>query len=171
MLYQQRVKQGVDAVARATIPRLPALLKRMGGCVPEGVQYMAVARSLNYLFRRAIAEGDLDFFYDKKLHVCIKDIGLDFSVRYDGKKLQVTRAFPNVDLRFGANSYDLFLIATQKLDPDMLFFQRRLEMNGDTELGLAIKNLLGRLELNEQVHPRLAHLLNRMSKGLARFHS
>lgn len=31
-------------------------------------------------------------------------------------------------------------------DPDMLFFQRRLVVEGDTELGLAVKNLLGAIE-------------------------
>ena len=32
-------------------------------------------------------------------------------------------------------------------DPDTLFFHRRLSIEGDTELGLLVKNLLDRIEL------------------------
>jgi predicted lipid carrier protein YhbT len=32
-------------------------------------------------------------------------------------------------------------------DPDTLFFNRRLQIEGDTELGLAMKNMLDGIEL------------------------
>ncbi|CCG96496.1 conserved hypothetical protein, putative sterol carrier domain, SCP (fragment) [Marinobacter nauticus ATCC 49840] len=37
-------------------------------------------------------------------------------------------------------------LAERKQDPDQLFFQRRLVIEGDTELGLALKNLLDSLD-------------------------
>ncbi|TNE78074.1 MAG: hypothetical protein EP339_04660, partial [Gammaproteobacteria bacterium] len=37
-------------------------------------------------------------------------------------------------------------LAERRQDPDQLFFQRRLVIEGDTELGLALKNLLDGLE-------------------------
>jgi hypothetical protein len=39
------------------------------------------------------------------------------------------------------------LAATRKEDPDSLFFNRRLSLEGDTELGLVVKNTLDALEL------------------------
>ena len=39
------------------------------------------------------------------------------------------------------------LLAQRKQDPDTLFFSRRLSMQGDTELGLVVKNALDALEL------------------------
>jgi predicted lipid carrier protein YhbT len=36
---------------------------------------------------------------------------------------------------------------TRQEDPDTLFFHRRLAIEGDTELGLLVKNLLDRIEL------------------------
>ncbi|MEZ5482089.1 MAG: SCP2 sterol-binding domain-containing protein [Porticoccaceae bacterium] len=51
-------------------------------------------------------------------------------------------------LRFSANLNDLVLIAARKADPDTLFFQRRLRIEGDTELGLEIKNLIDGIDLN-----------------------
>ena len=43
--------------------------------------------------------------------------------------------------------------ARREEDPDTLFFSRRLMMEGDTELGLVVKNTLDALEL-----PVLEHL-------------
>ena len=37
-------------------------------------------------------------------------------------------------------------LAERRQDPDQLFFQRRLVIEGDTELGLGLKNLLDSLE-------------------------
>ncbi|MGB7997639.1 MAG: SCP2 sterol-binding domain-containing protein, partial [Photobacterium halotolerans] len=45
----------------------------------------------------------------------------------------------------------------RKVDPDTLFFQRRLTMQGDTELGLAVKNLLDSLDLDSL--PKSLHWL------------
>lgn len=43
------------------------------------------------------------------------------------------------DVSFSGNLNDLVLIAGRKEDPDTLFFQRRLSIEGDTELGLEVK--------------------------------
>ena len=169
MLYQQRVSKGVDALAQAMIPHLPGAMGWAVRVVPDRLQQVALARSLNYALREAIAADELDFFCDKLLNICVKDIGVQFSVRYCNHKLVVAEAQAEPDLRFSASSYDLLLIATQRLDPDMLFFQRRLEMNGDTELGLGIKNLLASIELNTQLPPRIAAAVQQMAGYVARY--
>ena len=38
-------------------------------------------------------------------------------------------------------------MATRRVDPDTLFFERRLSIDGDTETGLRLKNLLDAVEL------------------------
>lgn len=169
MLYQQRVSKGVDALAQAMIPHLPGAVGWAARVVPDRLQQVALARSFNYALREAIAAGELDFFCDKLLNICVKDIGVQFSVGYCNHKLVVAEAQAEPDLRFSASSYDLLLIATQRLDPDMLFFQRRLEMNGDTELGLGIKNLLASIELNTQLPPRIAAAVQKIAGYVARY--
>ncbi|MGC2048204.1 MAG: SCP2 sterol-binding domain-containing protein, partial [Gallionella sp.] len=42
---------------------------------------------------------------------------------------------------------DFLMLALRKEEPDTLFFSRRLCMEGDTELGLLVKNTLDTLEL------------------------
>ena len=44
---------------------------------------------------------------------------------------------------------DLILVAGRKEDPDTLFFQRRLSIEGDTELGLEVKNLMDNIEFEQ----------------------
>jgi predicted lipid carrier protein YhbT len=51
------------------------------------------------------------------------------------------------DVSFSGNANDLILIAARKEDPDTLFFQRRLRIEGDTELGLYVKNLMDAIDL------------------------
>ena len=45
----------------------------------------------------------------------------------------------------------LLQLATQQVDPDTLFFRRKLLVTGDTELGLQLKNLLDTIELKERM--------------------
>jgi predicted lipid carrier protein YhbT len=52
------------------------------------------------------------------------------------------------DVSFSGNANDLVLIAARKQDPDTLFFQRRLRIEGDTELGLYVKNLMDAIDLD-----------------------
>jgi predicted lipid carrier protein YhbT len=51
------------------------------------------------------------------------------------------------DLTISASAYDFVLLARRQEDPDTLFFSRRLAMEGDTELGLLVKNTMDAIEL------------------------
>lgn len=56
------------------------------------------------------------------------------------------------DVRISGNLADFALLATRSEDPDTLFFQRRLSIEGDTATGLHIKNLLDALEFDVGAH-------------------
>lgn len=66
------------------------------------------------------------------------------------------------DLTLSATAHDFLLLAQRRQDPDTLFFSRRLSMEGDTELGLVVKNALDAIELPvldprqwpDTLHPR-----------------
>ena len=47
---------------------------------------------------------------------------------------------------------DFWLLATRREDPDTLFFNRRLAIEGDTETGLYVKNMLDALEFDWEAH-------------------
>lgn len=64
----------------------------------------------------------------------------------DDGQLKVSRQ-AQAEVSFSGNANDLILIAARKEDPDTLFFQRRLRIEGDTELGLYVKNLMDAVDL------------------------
>lgn len=63
------------------------------------------------------------------------------------------------DLSIEGNIYDFLLLATRREDTDTLFFNRRLKLGGDTELGLYVKNFLDGMEIEQRMGP-LLKLLN-----------
>ena len=75
------------------------------------------------------------------------------------------------DLTIAASAHDFVLLARRLEDPDTLFFNRRLAMEGDTELGLLVKNTMDAIELPiltlEQFKPSrvFASLRSRLMPG------
>ena len=78
----------------------------------------------------------------------MSDLELCWFVSEREGKLVVARDCERADVCFSGSSQDLILIAGRKEDPDSLFFQRRLKIEGDTELGLEVKNLMDSLDLD-----------------------
>lgn len=62
------------------------------------------------------------------------------------------QAPPHVTLR--GQLRDFWCLATRAEDPDTLFFERRLAVEGETETGLAIKNALDALDWDWTRHLR-----------------
>lgn len=88
---------------------------------------------------------------------------------YNDETLVVSESVEQEDVSFSGNLNDLVLIAGRKEDPDTLFFQRRLSIEGDTELGLEVKNLMDSVDLDALPKPMLSalmHLAEFVHKGL-----
>ena len=90
------------------------------------------------MFKEALEDGDFEFLEDKWLKVAIKDWNLAWYISYQDENLVVAEKLVQEDVSFSGNLNDLVLIAGRKEDPDTLFFQRRLSIEGDTELGLEV---------------------------------
>nr|WP_240457104.1 SCP2 domain-containing protein [Vibrio neptunius] len=137
--------------------------------LPESVQKKALLNGLKMVFKESLEDGDFEFLQDKWLKIEIKDMHLSWCLSYQKDKLIVANAQVEEDIAFRGNLNDLVLIAGRKEDPDTLFFQRRLSIEGDTELGLEIKNLMDSIDF-EQLPKPLQTLLNQLAdfvqKGL-----
>ncbi|MCG9689952.1 SCP2 sterol-binding domain-containing protein, partial [Vibrio tubiashii] len=94
---------------------------------------------------------------------------LSWLISYQDDQIVVADKPVKEDVLFSGNLNDLVLIAGRKEDPDTLFFQRRLTIEGDTELGLEVKNLMDSVDLESLPKP-LQTLLNQLAdfvqKGL-----
>lgn len=126
--------------------------------VPHPVQRSPLEIALRQVFTRNVARGDLDFLAGRCLAIEIEDAGWRWPIMLDGERLRVLERDHPADVTIrGATA--AFLAMTGRLeDPDTLFFQRRLVIEGDTELGLGVKNFLDGLD-EEQLPGPLRHAL------------
>ena len=83
----------------------------------------------------------------KKLRIHVRDARLTFDFSWTGHGFAACAGGLQADLTISAGAYDFLQLAQRREDPDTLFFSRRLSMEGDTELGLVVKNTLDALEL------------------------
>lgn len=140
MLRAQCVNQG------------PRLLRLPVRYTPFAMKKILLQQLLNMQFRHALAEGELDFLQGRWLGIEIQDIALRWAVTLEKGELAIDNR-DEADVWFRGNANDLLLVAARKIDPDTLFFQRRLVIEGDTELGLEVKNLMDAIELEHMPAP------------------
>jgi len=133
---------------RRLVEQAPRLLRHPLKLVPFPLQQNLMEALLGRVFREAIEEGEFAFLAGKWLKVEVSDLGLCWFISEREGKLVVARKCEHADVCFSGNSQDLILIAGRREDPDSLFFQRRLKIEGDTELGLEVKNLMDSLDLD-----------------------
>jgi len=138
-------------------PRLPAPLAFPLGLVPERVHSTLLAGILNRVFAPELADGELEFLEGRTLLIEVTDARLRFRLAATDGRLVPGGSGPE-DLAIRGSAYDFLLLATRREDPDTLFFNRRLQLGGDTELGLHVKNFLDALELEGRVGPLLKML-------------
>ena len=119
----------------------PEFLALPVSLTPFPVKKVVLQQLLNWQFRHALSEGELDFLEGRFLGIEIADVNLQWITTLQNGRLTVSRD-AEADVWFRGEANDLLLVAARKADPDMLFFQRRLVIEGDTELGLEVKNLM-----------------------------
>jgi O2-independent ubiquinone biosynthesis accessory factor UbiT len=149
---------------RTLVSCAPDVLRIPAHFLPFPLQQAVMGQVLHLVFKDALADGDFDFLQDKWLKISICDLKLAWFISYQNEQLLIAPEAPAVDVSFEAHLNDLILIAGRKEDPDSLFFQRRLRIEGDTELGLEVKNLMDSIDLD-----LLPSLLKRGLTDLASF--
>lgn len=126
---------------------LPRPLSTLLSIMPQYPHSLAFAQALNLALADTLRSEALKPLHGKHICLRIKDaqIALHFTLNANG--VSANRADKTPDLTISAQAHDFILLALRKEDPDTLFFSRRLLMEGDTELGLLLKNTLDALEL------------------------
>lgn len=159
----------LDKIHTTLVQQAPKFLKVPAHLVPDSVQQTLMLQTLKHVFREALDDGDFAFLEGRWLEVHVLDLDLHHYISYANDALVMSDKPESVDVTFKGNLNDLILIAARKEDADTLFFQRRLLIEGDTELGLALKNLIDSVDLEAIPSvPRkaLLHLADFIQKGL-----
>ncbi|TCO76074.1 ubiquinone anaerobic biosynthesis accessory factor UbiT [Chromatocurvus halotolerans] len=121
---------------------------------PVAVSTEVLVRLFNHLLRGQAIVGELHALDGKRLAIDIVDTAtaLDFTIR--GGRLyrsdSAGRRCRDVCIRGRLEHF--WQLASRQEDPDTLFFNRQLEIEGETETGLYIKNLLDSLDYDWDSH-------------------
>lgn len=120
----------------------------LGRHVPFTLQKLAIEQAMKRLFAEPLNEGAFDVLEGRWLRIEVGDLGMAWNLTRDTAGLRLARHSP-VDVCIRGNWKEFLLLASRQEDPDTLFFRRRLVIEGDTELGLAIKNLVDSLDSDQ----------------------
>ena len=145
-----------------TQPLFPAPLSLPLKMLPDFIHDKVLAITLNRVFTKELKEGELDFLQGKIIHISIEDAGIKYRFTLKNKRLVAADRYSEADVNLQGTIYNYLLLASRQEDTDALFFSRRLHMQGDTELGLYVKNFLDGLDMDShKVHAYLETLLRK----------
>ena len=133
-----------------TIPKfkLPSFVASIGNALPQWPHALVLITGMNALLKmKLLPQDSLELLEGRSFLIDVLDTGGRACFTYrDGLFRPLFTMLGTPDLAFRANlSAFLQLIARQE-DPDTLFFNRELSIEGDTELGLVVKNMLDAVE-------------------------
>ncbi|HWQ37981.1 MAG TPA: SCP2 sterol-binding domain-containing protein [Burkholderiales bacterium] len=143
------------------LPALPAPLAALAGL--PGALALGVAVNLAAGARLPEALAPL---IGKTVALRVTDLGLDLCVAIGDRGFRARLRPTAPDATISACAADFAALARRKVDPDSLFFSRRLVIEGDTELGLAVKNALDALPLPRLPDFAPARVLGALRAGL-----
>lgn len=126
----------------------PKWLRFPVALIPFPIKKKVMLSAMGRVFKEALEDGDFEFLSERYLKVSVTDLNLSCFITFKDDQLVILEKSEQIDVSFSAGLNDLVLIAGRKEDPDSLFFQRRLRIEGDTELGLEVKNLIDSIDLD-----------------------
>ena len=116
--------------------------------LPKWPGSVAFTTSINLLLAKHLPADVAQSLQNRRLRIAVRDAGVAFDFAWSGKAFAALPASAQTpDLTITATAADFLALARREQDPDTLFFSRRLVMEGDTELGLMVKNMLDALDL------------------------
>lgn len=133
-----------------------------GRFIPYPVQKQVLSLVLNQAFREPLHHGELDFLEGAKVRIRVTDLNIDWLISVGSDSFIPIERELEDDVRISGESPDFILLATRQADPDTLFFQRRIRIEGDTELGLGVKNTMDSMDWDDLPLP-----LRRLLQGIS----
>lgn len=145
------------------IPRfkLPGALAAIGSRLPQWPHAVAISTGLNAAIKLKLLPPDsLELLEGRSFLVDVLDSGCRAFFCYRDGLFRPLFSLPEApDLAFRANLSAFLQLVVRQEDPDTLFFNRELSIEGDTELGLVVKNMLDAVEW-PKLPPRLTALVS-----------
>lgn len=126
---------------------LPEPVGKLLSFLPVYPGSLLFASGLNLTLADSLPADVKQALSGRKLRIHVSDAQLSFDFQLQGSRFVACNSSATPELIISASAHDFLLLARRQEDPDTLFFSRRLSMEGDTELGLLVKNTLDAIEL------------------------
>lgn len=136
------------AVSNTVLPTtVPAPVAAVLSRLPAFPAALLLTTALNVSVARQLPSDVGALLLHKRLRIQVRDARVTLDFTWTGGAFAPRARHAQTDLCISASAHDFLRLAQRHDDPDTLFFNRRLSMEGDTELGLVVKNTLDALEL------------------------
>lgn len=142
--------------------RVPAPVGALLSRLPAYPGSALLVAALNLALARHLPADVGQLLQGKRMRVQVRDARVTFDFAWNGQRFAPHAPLDEpakADVTLSATAHDFLLLAQRQQDPDTLFFSRRLSMEGDTELGLVVKNALDAIELPVLDPRQWAHAL------------
>lgn len=128
-------------------PAIPAPLAKVLGRLPRYPGSLLFAAGLSRVLGPQLPGDVRAALEGRSISIGVLDAGVRFDVVWRGSRFVAVPPAAQPDLSIRASARDFLLLAQRREDPDTLFFSRRLIMEGDTELGLLVKNTIDAIDV------------------------
>ncbi len=127
------------------------LLRKYFRLTPDHVNAKIFAKAFNHLLRGQDLVSRLTELDNKSVTLCITDVPCELHFRFWNGRLHAFNSRKG-DVTISGSLTGFLQLASRRQDPDTLFFRRELNIEGETETGVHIKNLLDSLEYDWDAH-------------------
>ena len=155
--------------AETAIDRLASLVAPLASRLPAFPGSALLATSLNLAFGNE-QPRELEPLFGKAVALRVSDLGVRFDFAVTRRGFVACRRAGTPAVTISAGLSDFLQLARRRVDPDTLFFARRLVIEGDTELGLLLKNRLDALDVSSLARalPRPLEVMAALASALRR---
>ncbi|XXQ68592.1 ubiquinone anaerobic biosynthesis accessory factor UbiT [Neisseriaceae bacterium B1] len=129
--------------------KFPKFLANINSHLPIQPPRYALVFALNTMLERELLSIDMSLFAGRTFEIDVLDAGIKIHFTANKQKFLAEHFISATDLRLAANGVDFMRMILREEDPDTLFFNRKLQIEGDTELGLITKNLLDSVDWSQ----------------------
>lgn len=101
---------------------------------------------LHSIFKEALHEGELNILENKYVLIEIKNLHFSRTFTLKDNIFKIIKHSPKADATISGDLSSFIQLAARTQDPDTLFFQRKISIQGNTELSLTLKNLIDSID-------------------------
>lgn len=132
----------LDAAVSKMKSAFPRIAAEIAGSLPEPVNRRLGEHFLNRALHGALSTGEFDFLRGRTVTIRVIDANCSLTITaLEDRRFRMLEGNDG-ETCISATARDFVGLALGQIDPDTLFFQRRLRIEGDVALGLQTKNTL-----------------------------